>query len=278
MDLKLLKELENKVSWLSNYIIHNANHLRKKNDDLKVGGHQASCASVVSILVVLYFKILNKNDRIAVKPHASPVFHAIQYLLGNQTLNSLKNFRKINGAQAYPSNTKDNCNVDFSTGSVGLGGAMTIFSSLVQDFLVCNNYLKKKNESKMISLFGDAELDEGNVYEALLEGAKHNIKNCWWIIDYNRQSLDGIIHEKLFEKLIDLFRLMNWDVYILKYGKKLQKLKEKKGGNRILNWIDDCPNDLFSALTFQGGEGWRKALSEDFKNDRDEKHADKFRW
>ena len=95
MDLKLLKELENKVSWLSNYIIHNANHLRKKNDDLKVGGHQASCASVVSILVVLYFKILNKNDRIAVKPHASPVFHAIQYLLGNQTLNSLKNFRKL---------------------------------------------------------------------------------------------------------------------------------------------------------------------------------------
>ena len=83
------------------------NQFKTKEDDLKVGGHQASCASVVSILVVLYFKILNKYDRIAIKPHASPVFHAIQYLLGNQTLENLKNFRKINGAQAYPSSTKD---------------------------------------------------------------------------------------------------------------------------------------------------------------------------
>ena len=139
MELNILKELESKVSWLSNYIIHNANNLRFKNDDLKVGGHQASCASVVSILVVLYFKVLNKFDRIAIKPHASPVFHAIQYLLNNQSLENLKNFRKLDGAQAYPSSTKDYCNVDFSTGSVGLGGAMTIFSSIVQDYLYCND-------------------------------------------------------------------------------------------------------------------------------------------
>ena len=126
MELEVLKEVEKKVAWLSNYVIHNANHLRSKKDDLKVGGHQASCASVISILVVLYFKILNKYDRIAIKPHASPVFHSIQYLLGNQTLENLQNFRKVDGAQAYPSITKDFSNVDFSTGSVGLGGAMTI--------------------------------------------------------------------------------------------------------------------------------------------------------
>ena len=165
-------------------------------------------------------------------------------------MENLKNFRKINGAQAYPSSTKDFCNVDFSTGSVGLGGAMTIFSSIVQDYLHCNDFLKVNNKSKMISVFGDAELDEGNVYEALLEGAKHDIKNCWWIIDYNRQSLDGIIHGKLLEKLINLFKLMDWDVHILKYG-KTTKIKKLKGGNDILKWIDDCPNDLFSALTFQ---------------------------
>jgi len=269
MEFKNLKEIEKKVGWLSNYIIHNANHLRSKEDDLKVGGHQASCASVVSILVVLYFKILNKYDRIAIKPHASPVFHAIQYLLGNQTLENLKNFRKANGAQAYPSITKDFSNVDFSTGSVGLGGAMTIFSSLVQDYLLCNDFLKNKFESKMISIFGDAELDEGNIYEALLEGAKHDLINCWWIIDYNRQSLDGIIHGKLFEKLINLFSLMGWDVKILKYGKKLQKLNEVKGGEKILHWIDQCPNDLFSALTFQGGKAWRNALLDDFRRDID---------
>ena len=269
MELNILKDLERKVSWFSNYIIHNANYLRIKEDDLKVGGHQASCASVVSILVVLYFKVLNKLDRVAIKPHASPVFHAIQYLLNNQSLDNLKNFRKINGAQAYPSSTKDFCNVDFSTGSVGLGGAMTIFSSIVQDYLSCNDFLKVNNKSKMISVFGDAELDEGNIYEALLEGAKHNIENCWWIIDYNRQSLDGIIHGKLFEKLINLFKLMDWDVHILKYGKKLQRLKRLKGGIKILKWIDDCPNDLFSALTFQGAKAWRNTLQDDFKNNND---------
>ncbi len=262
-----LDEIEKKVSWLSNYIIHFANNIRKKDDDLKVGGHQASCASVVSILIVLFFKILKRYDRIAIKPHASPVFHAIQYLLGNQTKENLKNFRKLNGAQAYPSKTKDYCDVDFSTGSVGLGGAMTIFSSFTQDFLNENKLLDIPS-SKMISIFGDAELDEGNIYEALLEGAKHNLKNCWWIIDYNRQSLDGIVHERLFEKIIKLFELMDWNVEILKYGTKLKSLKSSKEGEKLLKWIDDCPNDLFSALTFQGSDEWRKALKEDFKNDK----------
>jgi len=263
-----LSEIEKKVAWLSNYIIHNANNLRNKDDELKVGGHQASCASVISILVVLYFKILNKNDRVAVKPHASPVYHAIQYLLGNQNVDNLKKFRKLNGAQAYPSRTKDFCEVDFSTGSVGLGGAMTIFSSFVQDYLKENNLYKGHN-NKMISIFGDAELDEGNIYEALLEGAKHNLKNCWWIIDYNRQSLDGIIHGKLFEKIISLFKLMGWNVEILKYGKKLGSLNKTISGKKILEWIDDCPNDLFSALTYQGGSEWRNSLNNSFNTDEE---------
>ena len=264
-----LQQIEKKVAWLSNYIIHNANYIRKKDDDLKVGGHQASCASVVSILVILYFRILSKYDRVAIKPHASPVYHAIQYLLGNQQLEKLENFRKLNGAQAYPSITKDFFDVDFSTGSVGLGGAMTIFSSITQEFLIDNNFLKQKDVRKMVSIFGDAELDEGNIYEALLEGAKHNIKNCWWIIDYNRQSLDGIIQENLFEKIIKLFELMDWKVEILKFGEKLEALKKVKGGNYLLAWIDDCPNDLFSALTFQGGKEWRKTLKSEFINNKE---------
>ncbi len=266
-----LLEIEKKVSWLSNYIIHYANNVRIKEDDLKVGGHQASSASVVSILVVLFFKILKKYDRIAIKPHASPVFHAIQYLLANQNIDNLKNFRRLDGAQAYPSRTKDFCEVDFSTGSVGLGGAMTIFSSFTQDFLKENNLLENE-PSKMISIFGDAELDEGNVYEALLEGAKHNLKNCWWIIDYNRQSLDGIVFEKLFEKIINLFALMDWNVEILKYGSKLEKLSKSKSGKKIMKWIDDCPNDLFSALTYQGGKDWRVTLLKAFDDDHDTKN------
>ncbi len=125
LSLDVLRDLERKVLWLSTQIIHHANHERENIDGLKVGGHQASSASLVTIMTALYFAILRPEDRIAVKPHASPVFHAIQYLLGNQNLEKLRAFRALGGAQSYPSRTKDSDDVDFSTGSVGLGVAMT---------------------------------------------------------------------------------------------------------------------------------------------------------
>ena len=101
-------------------MIHNANNIRESQDGLKVGGHQASSASIISIMVALYFKVLQSEDRVAVKPHAAPVFHSIQYLLGNQSKDKLENFRGFGGAQSYPSRTKDTADVDYSTGSVGL--------------------------------------------------------------------------------------------------------------------------------------------------------------
>ena len=133
--LEVLKELERKVLWLSAWMIHNANHLRENRDGLKTGGHQASCASAATIMTALYFAVLRAEDRVAVKPHAGPVFHAIQYLLGRQTREKLEKFRGYGGAQSYPSRTKDSDGVDFSTGSVGLGVAQTLFSSLVQDYI-----------------------------------------------------------------------------------------------------------------------------------------------
>ena len=133
--LKMLEALEQKVLWLSSWMIHNANHLRPKTDGLKVGGHQASSASLVTLMTALYFHVLRPEDRVAVKPHASPVFHAIQYLLGNQTRENLEAFRGFGGAQSYPSRTKDSDDVDFSTGSVGLGVAITSFASMVQDYV-----------------------------------------------------------------------------------------------------------------------------------------------
>ena len=176
-DMAMLSELERKVLWLSTWTIHNANLLRDKPDGLKVGGHQASSASLASIMTALYFRVLRPEDRVAVKPHASPVFHAIQYLLGNQTLDKLQNFRAFGGAQSYPSRTKDIDDVDFSTGSVGLGVAATAFASLVQDYLHAKDWASPPAEGRMIALVGDAELDEGNIYEALLEGAKHGLRN-----------------------------------------------------------------------------------------------------
>src|SRR4051812_30629692 len=159
--LPFLAELERKVLWLSTWTIHNANHLRASGDGLKVGGHQASSASLATIMTALYFAALRPEDRVAVKPHASPVYHAIQYLLGHQTRDKMENFRGYKGAQSYPSRTKDADDVDFSTGSVGLGVAQTLFASLTQDYVRAHGWAKDRREGRMISLVGDAELDEG---------------------------------------------------------------------------------------------------------------------
>ena len=208
-DLRILQSLEKKVLWLSMWMVHNANHLRQSVDGLKVGGHQASSASITTIMTALYFNVLKVQDRVAVKPHASPVFHAIQYMLGRQTEDKLKAFRSLGGTQSYPSRTKDTDGVDFSTGSVGLGVAMTLFASMVQDYTrmneVVNKQLANVNEpGRMIAVMGDAELDEGNIYEAMLEGWKYDVRNLWWIIDYNRQSLDGVVSDGLFLSLIHI--------------------------------------------------------------------------
>ena len=262
--LRVLAALETKVRWLSSWTIHNANHLRDSRDGLKVGGHQASSASLVTLMTALYFGVLRPEDRVAVKPHASPVFHAIQYLFGNQSLENLRRFRSFGGAQSYPSRTKDSDDVDFSTGSVGLGAAMTSFASLVRDYLRLKDLAPaERTGGRMVALVGDAELDEGNVYEALLEGWKHDIRNVWWVIDYNRQSLDAVVSDRLFGRFDDLFRNMGWHVVTLKYGKKLRAAFDRPGGDALRQWIDDCPNSLYSALVFQGGQAWRRQLQAD---------------
>ena len=262
--LALLRALERKVLWLSAWTIHNANHLRPSRDGLKVGGHQASSASVVTLMTALYFDVLRPADRVAVKPHASPVFHAIQYLLGNQERENLERFRALGGAQSYPSRTKDADDVDFSTGSVGLGVAMTSFASLVQDYVALKGWLPEGVErGRMVALVGDAELDEGNIYECMLEGWKHDLRDVWWIIDYNRQSLDNVVTDRLFGQIDKLFATMGWKVVTLKYGKLLEAAFAGPAGGALRQWIDDCPNTLYSALTFKGGAAWRQQLRAD---------------
>jgi len=259
-ELPALQALEQKILWLSSWMIHHANHIRPSEDGLKVGGHQASSASLATIMTALYFKILRPEDRVAVKPHASPVYHAIQYLFGRQTRDKLIQFRALGGAQSYPSRTKDADDVDFSTGSVGLGVAQTLFSSIVQDYVKEHGWMKERPKGRMIALVGDAEMDEGNIYEALLDGWKQDLRNCWWVVDYNRQSLDAVIREGLWEKLEAIFRNFGWDVVIIKYGRLMQQAFTEEGGSILQQWIDACPNPLYAALCFQGGAAFRKRL------------------
>src|SRR5689334_17387384 len=257
-DIEALKILDDRLRWLSAWTIHHANHIRESADGLKVGGHQASCASMTAIMSALYFHALGPNDRVAVKPHAGPVLHAIHYLLGSQSREALENFRGFGGAQSYPSRTKDRIPVDFSTGSVGLGVAITPFASLVQDYLSAHDMMDGADRGRFVALIGDAELDEGNIYEAIIEGAKHDIRNLWWIVDYNRQSLDATSADRMFERFDEIFRSCGWRVVELRYGKKLSVALAKH--KALKEWFEQLPNADLSALHYQGGAAWRKRI------------------
>ena len=260
-DIEALKILEERLRWLSAWTIHHANHIRESDDGLKVGGHQASSASMTGIMAALYFHALGRNDRVAVKPHAGPVLHAIHYLLGSQTREALEKFRGFGGAQSYPSRTKDMIPVDFSTGSVGLGVAITLFESLVQDYLTAHGRMDEADRGRFVALMGDAELDEGNIYEALIEGYKHDVRNLWWIVDYNRQSLDATSADRMFERFDEIFRSCGWRVVELRHGKRLQAALDKNA--KLKSWFETLPNADLSALHYQGGAAWRVRIEAD---------------
>ena len=232
-ELDILRELEKKVLWLASWTIHNANHLRENTDGLKVGGHQASSASLATIMTALYFDVLSPQtaSRSSRMPRRSSTPSSI--CSASRRERKLETFRGYKGAQSYPSRTKDADDVDFSTGSVGLGVAQTLFSSLVQDYVRAHGWGMDRPEGRMVALVGDAELDEGNIFEALLEGWKQGLRNCWWIIDYNRQSLDAVVREGLWERYEQLFKNFGWDVVILKYGSLQQAAFKEPGGDRL---------------------------------------------
>jgi pyruvate dehydrogenase E1 component len=257
-DIDALKVLDDRLKWLSAWTIHHANHIRDNDDGLKVGGHQASCASMTAIMAALYFHALGENDRVAVKPHAGPVLHAIHYLLGTQSREALEKFRGFGGAQSYPSRTKDKIPVDFSTGSVGLGVAITLFASLIQDYLTAHGWMDGKDRGRFVALIGDAELDEGNIYEAIIEGAKHDVRNLWWIVDYNRQSLDAVSADRMFERFDEIFKSCGWRVVEVRYGKKLQAALDQH--QALKSWFEKLPNAELSALHYQGGAAWRTRI------------------
>src|SRR5579875_3325488 len=189
--LATLESIQRRLLWLSTAIIDYANHERPNLDGLKVGGHQASSSSVITILTALYFEHLQAGDRVSIKPHASPAYHAVQYLLGNLDRSYLPTLRAYKVLQAYPSRTKDPDPVDFSTGSVGLGAVAPVFASLAAQY--SQAHFGSVTSNRFIAVIGDAELDEGNVWEAVAEEALSELGNVLWIVDLNRQSLDRVI-------------------------------------------------------------------------------------
>ena len=245
-DLEILERIQDRVLWLSTRIVDYANNDRPNVDGLKVGGHQASSASLVSVLTALYFNYLDSEDRISIKPHASPVFHAIQYLLGNLDESYLKKLREAGGLQSYPSRTKDPDTVDFSTGSVGLGAVAPLFAAVTRQYV--DSHFGARPKSRFISVIGDAELDEGNIWEALADPAATNLGNVMWVVDFNRQSLDRIIPGVRIEQWRAQFEAAGWHVKEVKYGSKLKRVFEDDASASFKQWFDLIPNEQYQSL------------------------------
>lgn len=256
VDHEVLEEIARRVLWLATRIVDAANHDRRTDDGVKVGGHQASSASLVTAMTALWFAHLDAADRVAVKPHASPVFHAIQYLLGNLDRSYLPRLRERGGLQSYPSRTKDPDGVDFSTGSVGLGAAAPLFAAVVRRYV--DAHFGARPASRFVALIGDAELDEGNIWEAVADPATAGLGNVLWLVDFNRQSLDRVVPGIRIDQWRGQFEAAGWHVVEVKYGRRLEQAYARPGGERLRAWIDAMPNEQYQSLFGMAGPELRK--------------------
>jgi pyruvate dehydrogenase E1 component len=241
-----LRTIEQRVLWLATAIVHHANRVRPNPGGLKVGGHQASSASLVTIMTALWFEHLHRDDRVSVKPHASPVLHAINHLLGELPAEKMETLRAFGGLQSYPSRSKDPDPVDYSTGSVGIGATAPIWGALARRYVA--RFDDAPSTGRQYSLVGDAELDEGACWEAILDPMVAELGEVVWIVDLNRQSLDRVVPNIGATRLQGMFDAAGWQVLTVKYGRLLEELFTRPGGDALRTRIDEMPNPEYQRL------------------------------
>lgn len=245
-ELDALAAIERRVLWLSTSIIHHANRVRPNASGLKVGGHQASSASIATIMTSLWFGQLRAEDRVSVKPHASPVLHGINYLLGSLEEKYLTTLREFGGLQSYPSRAKDPDPVDYSTGSVGIGATAPIWGAISRRYTETVSGIPSRG--RQYSLVGDAELDEGAIWEAVLDSNVADLGEIVWIIDLNRQSLDRVVPNIAAGKIERLFAAAGWQVITVRFGHLLENLMERPGGDALRKRILEMSNPEYQRL------------------------------
>src|SRR6266478_4975365 len=253
----ILERIQRKVLWLATWMVHWAN-TRPNADGTKVGGHQASSASVVSLLTALYFKALRSDDLVAVKAHAAPAFYAIQYLRGRLPAAALAELRSFGGLQAYPSRRKNPEVVDISTGSMGLGAVQATFGALASRYVA--DHGGAAAPGRVIVMVGDAELDEGNVWEALAEEAVQGLGRVLWIVDVNRQALDRVVPDARTRQLGAMFSACGWRVIELRWGRRLRALSKRPGGARLERRLEAMSNAEYQRLLRLAPAAVRQAL------------------
>jgi pyruvate dehydrogenase E1 component len=264
--LETLDAVQRRVLWLAVSIVHHANKVRQTPSGVKVGGHQASSASMISIMSALYFRHLRSSDRVSVKPHAAPVLHAINYLLGRLDARYLTELRTFHGLQSYPSRTKDPDPVDFSTGSVGIGATATLWSALAQRYV--SGQFDVPPGGRHVALVGDAELDEGAVWEALVDPMIAHLGEVLWVIDVNRQSLDRVVPDIAVGRIGKMFDAAGWQTITVKYGRRLQELFGRPGGDALRDRIDSMSNEEYQHLLRSPLSDVRARLAGDGKERR----------
>ncbi len=245
-EVDVLRRIEERVLWLSLAMVDHANAARPNADGVKVGGHQGSSASMVSVMTSLWFRFLAAPDRVSVKPHASPVLHAINYLLGRLRPADMESLRAFGGLQSYPSRTKDPDPVDFSTGSVGIGATATLWAALAHRYVA--GHFDVPVGGRHIALIGDAELDEGAIWEALVDPMIPRLGEVMWIVDLNRQSLDRVVPDIAAGRLRDMFAAAGWHTVTAKYGRLLGELFARPGGDDLRRRIDAMSNEEYQSL------------------------------
>jgi pyruvate dehydrogenase E1 component len=245
-ELTTLEAIQDRVLWLASSIVHHANKVRETSSGVKVGGHQASSASMVSIMTALWFGHLRGQDRVSVKPHASPVLHAIEYLLGELEAEYLTTLRQFGGLQSYPSRLKDPIPADFSTGSVGIGATAPIWSAIAHRYVA--GHFDVPRGGREVALLGDAELDEGAIWETLVDPVVPHLGEVLWIVDLNRQSLDRIVPDIAAGRIGAMFQAAGWQTITVKYGRWLRELFERDGGGALRRRIDQMPNEEYQRL------------------------------
>lgn len=260
-NLHVLRDIEQRVLWLSTAMVHHANRIRPNESGLKVGGHQASSASMVSIMTALWFHQLRPQDRVSVKPHASPVLHSINYLLGELDETYLTTLRDFGGLQSYPSRSKDPDPVDYSTGSVGIGATAPIWGAVARRYV--NSHVGDAGLGRQYSLLGDAELDEGAVWEAILDPSVSELGEIVWIVDLNRQSLDRIVPYIAAQRLENIFNSAGWQVITVKFGHLLKTLFSQPSGDALRARIADMSNQEYQRLLRCGPNELRERLPGD---------------